>query len=89
MLGPVSNRLKPGTKMGSCYNACYIILNYNIYLTSEQSAPPTSGQADFHIASVDWTIECVRDGDRLEKRIARFSEGGKYHGAIISGQTKQ
>ena len=71
------------------YRACYIILNYNDHLTSEWSASPTAGRADFLIRSVGWTIECVRDGDRLEEHIARFKEGGKYHGAITSRQTKQ
>ena len=71
------------------YRACYVILNYNVYLTSEWSASPIAGRADFHIRSVGWTIECVREGDRLEEHIARFKNGGKYHGAITSGQTKQ
>lgn len=71
------------------YRACCIILNYNVYLTSEWSASPTAGRADFHINSVGWTIECVREGGRLEEHIARFRNGGKYHGAITSGQTKQ
>lgn len=72
------------------YRACYIILKYNVYLTSEWSASsPTSGRADFHITSVDWTIEFVRDENRLEEHIARFNDGGKHYGAIISGQTKQ
>lgn len=71
------------------YRACYIILNHNVYLTSEWSASSTGGRADFHIPSVGWTIECVRNGDRLEEHIARFKQGGKYHGAILSGQTKQ
>lgn len=71
------------------YRACYIILDHNVHLTSEWSASFTAGRADFHIPSVGWTIECVRDGDRLEEHIARFKEGGKYHGAILSGLTKQ
>lgn len=71
------------------YRACYVILNHKVYLTSEWSASPTAGRADFHIPSVGWTIECVRNGDRLEEHIARFKQGGKYYGAILSGQTKQ
>lgn len=71
------------------YRACYVLLNHKFYLTSEWSASPTAGRADFHIPSVGWTIGCVRNGDKLDEHIGRFKQGGKYYGAILSGQTKQ
>lgn len=71
------------------YRACYVLLNHKVYLTSEWSASPMAGRADFHIPSGGWTKECVRNGDRLDEHIGRLKQGGKYYGAITSRQTKQ
>jgi hypothetical protein len=37
---------------------------------------------------VEWVIECVRDGDKIDERIERFQQGGKCHIWITSGEIK-
>jgi hypothetical protein len=37
---------------------------------------------------VEWVIECVRDGDKIDEHIERFQQGGKYHKWITPGEIK-
>ena len=37
-----------------------------------------TGRVDFYIATKNWGVELLRDGDRLEQHSARFSPTGKY-----------
>ncbi|TDL25680.1 hypothetical protein BD410DRAFT_604146 [Rickenella mellea] len=36
------------------------------------------GRADFYIPSEEWGIELLRDGQKLEEHVGRFSKTGKY-----------
>ena len=38
----------------------------------------TRGRADFYMKSKKWAIELLRNGDRLEEHVKRFTQGGKY-----------
>lgn len=68
------------------YRACYALLDNNLYLSSEWTGRATGGRVDFHVRSVWWAIECLREGDRLEEHIARFQVGGRYYKWIQSGE---
>ena len=69
------------------YRTCYTKLG--VCLTSEWTGEELGGRVDFQIKSVKWAIECVREGHKLEDRIARFQPGGRYHKWITSGEIKQ
>ncbi|KAN0084838.1 hypothetical protein V8E54_001305 [Elaphomyces granulatus] len=66
------------------YRACYVLLDKNLYLSSEWAGSTTGGRVDFLVTSMGWAIECIREGDRLEEHIARFQEGGRYYQWIQS-----
>lgn len=67
------------------YRAAYEILGQQIYLSSEWSPVGLNGPVDFRMKSMNWAIECVREGDRLQQHVKRFQEGGKYHRWIQDG----
>ncbi|GAD99046.1 predicted protein [Paecilomyces variotii No. 5] len=71
------------------YRACYSLLGNNIHLSSEWTGKQVGGRVDFLVKSVGWAIECLRDGDKIEEHISRFSEGGRYHKWIQSSEIKQ
>jgi hypothetical protein len=37
------------------------------------------GRVDFYIPARGWGVELLRDGDRLERHVGRFSDTGIYH----------
>jgi hypothetical protein len=43
----------------------------------------TRGRVDFYMKSKKWAIELLRNGDRLEEHVKRFTQGGKYSGLDI------
>lgn len=49
-----------------------------MYLSSEWSPAGLNGRADFQVASMKWSIECLREGDRLQEQVARFELGGRF-----------
>jgi hypothetical protein len=83
--GP-ANRPLEAQYQDEFYRACYSELN--VYLTSEWLRSSSGGRVDFRVKGVEWVIECVRDGDKIDERIERFQQGGKYHIWITSGEIK-
>ncbi|KAI0280374.1 hypothetical protein BGY98DRAFT_880571, partial [Russula aff. rugulosa BPL654] len=43
----------------------------------------TKGRADFYIPSLQWGVELVREGDRLEQHSGRFSQSGSYASTLL------
>jgi hypothetical protein len=43
----------------------------------------TKGRADFYIPSMQWGVELVREGDRLEQHSGRFSRSGSYASTLL------
>ena len=43
----------------------------------------TKGRADFYIPSMQWGVELVREGDRLEQHSGRFSQSGSYASTLL------
>lgn len=39
----------------------------------------------FKVPSMKWSIECLREGDRLQEHVARFERGGRYFDWITKG----
>ncbi len=70
------------------YRACYHLLGHT-YLTEEWAGEKFGGRIDFHIKKVGWSIECLRDGERLDGHIARFRKGGRYYKWIKDGDIKE
>ena len=68
--------------------ACYLTLGCTLHLTPEWKSLSSNGEVDFHIRSVKWAIECVREGDRLKEHISRFQPGGRYYPMIASGEIR-
>ena len=67
------------------YRAAYKIVGQRIYLSSEYSPVGLSGRVDFRVSSMNWAIECVREGDLLVQHVARFQKGGQYYKWIQDG----
>ncbi len=67
------------------YRAAYEIVGHQIYLSSEWSPVGMNGCIDFRVKSMNWAIECVREGDRLQQHVARFQKGGQYHRWLQDG----
>lgn len=67
------------------YRACFSLLG-NIYISSEWSGKDKNGRVDFLVRQVNWAIECVRDGSRLDEHISRFRKGGRYYQWIENGE---
>ncbi len=68
------------------YRARYVKLG-QVYLTSEWAGKKLGGRVDFHIKQIRWSIECAREGDRLNEHVAGFRPGGRYH-KWIKGEGK-
>jgi len=68
--------------------ACYLTLGCILHLTPEWKGLSSNGEVDFHIRSVKWAIECVREGDRLKEHISGFQPGGRYYPMIASGEIR-
>jgi hypothetical protein len=58
------------------YRCSYACLGGS-YLVSEWSGDK-SHHLDFMVADMNWGIECLRDGDRLQGHLKRFEPGGSY-----------
>jgi hypothetical protein len=43
----------------------------------------TKGRADFYIPSMQWGVELLREGDRLEQHSGRFSQSGSYASTLL------
>ena len=71
------------------YRACYNMLNGKVHLTSEWAGRLYKGRVDFQIKPINWAIECVREGNRLEEHIKRFLQGGRYYRWILSGEIQE
>lgn len=71
------------------YRAAYERAGQQIYLSSEWSPVGLNGRVDFRVKSMNWAIECVREGNRLQEHIARFQKGGRYHRWIQDGSTTE
>lgn len=71
------------------YRSCFEILGRKIFLIPEFSTPGCEGRIDFFIKSTKWGVECIREGDRLQKHIERFLPGGSYYSMIERGEMVQ
>jgi hypothetical protein len=69
------------------YRACHSELG--VYLTSEWSGSSSAGRVNFRIKEMEWVIECVREGDRIDEHIARFRPGGNYYKWMTDGEVKE
>ena len=65
------------------YRSCYLL--GHTYLNSEWAGKKLGGRIGFHIKKVGWSIERLRDGDRLDEHIARFRIGGRSYKRIKTG----
>lgn len=90
-IDPTFSRPQEASDQDELYRSCYMLLG-NLYLTPEwtgsaaNAGPGASGWVDFQVKSEGWVIKCTRDGNRLDKHIARFQPGGRYHNWIQSGR---
>lgn len=80
-----SQKSLEGQYQNEIYRATSEILGSPSHLSSEWSPAGLSGRVDFQVRSMKWSIECLRQGDRLYKHIARFQEGGRYFEWIEKG----
>jgi hypothetical protein len=69
-------------------NSTLLTLGCTLHLTPEWKGLSSNGEVGFHIRSVKWAFECVREGDRLKERISRFQPGGRYYPMIASGEIR-
>lgn len=64
----------------------FLLSPEKIHLTAEWKSPSSNGRVDFLVKSVNWAIECSREGNCLEDHISRFQPGGIYYPMIKSGE---
>lgn len=57
------------------YRSCFALLG-DIYLSSEWSGKEKNGRIEFLVKGVNWGVECVRDGSKLDEHIKRFVSWG-------------
>lgn len=69
------------------YRALHDVLGFSSKIHSEWSGNG-NGRIDFRITEVEWGIEILRDGDRLDAHCARFVNNGSYTGWIQRGWLK-
>ena len=53
---------------------------------SSAQGAKVAGRIDFVIPSVQWGIEVIRDGNRLNEHNNRFRDGGAYHAWLQAGK---
>ena len=71
------------------YGTSYEVLGKQIYLSSERSPAGLNGRIDFQVMSMKWSIECLREGDRLQEHVGRFEEGDRYFNWITKGHINE
>jgi hypothetical protein len=69
------------------YRCLCDVLGFTSRVRSEWSGDH-DGRIDFRITDVDWGIEILRDGDRLDAHCRRFVNNGNYTGWIRKGWLK-
>ncbi|KAJ5899609.1 hypothetical protein N7495_004353 [Penicillium taxi] len=69
------------------YRASHQVLGYAMNVTSEWSSGGR-GRIDFRFAQVQWGVELLCNGDRLNEHCDRFSPGGTYWPWIANGSLK-
>ncbi|KAJ7209734.1 hypothetical protein GGX14DRAFT_452922 [Mycena pura] len=61
-----------------------------IWLSHEYGTSSPAGRIDFYVRDLhNWGIEVLRQGDRIEEHLRRFSPGGAYHTSIQKGTMKE
>lgn len=54
------------------YRACYEVLGHQLYLRSEWTRKKIGSRVDFVVRTMNWAIECLRDGKGIDDHVTRF-----------------